>query len=148
MTNQEKTDKLFRGAKWAFQDMERALEQGEWNIAIRRAQEVVETSLKGVLTLMGVDYPKEHDPSEVFARVVRERGLEVPDKTLKEIRALSATLAEKRAPAFYFETDISPEEARRTAAGAAKVLQLGLDLKARLLTGTEEKFLTQRQKKE
>jgi len=148
VTNQEKTDKLFRGAKWAFQDMERALEQGEWNIAIRRAQEVVETSLKGVLTLMGVDYPREHDPSEVFARVVRERGLEVPDKTLKEIRALSATLAEKRAPAFYFETDISPEEARRAAEGAAKVLQLGLDLKARLLTGTEEESLTQKQKKE
>lgn len=148
MTNQEKTDKLFRGAKWAFQDMERALEQGEWNIAIRRAQEVVETSLKGVLTLMGVDYPKEHDPSEVFARVVRERGLQVPDKTLKEIRALSATLAEKRAPAFYFETDISPEEARRTAEGAAKVLQLGLDLKARLLTGNEEESLTQKHEKE
>ena len=148
MTNQEKTDKLFRGAKWAFQDMERALEQGEWNIAIRRAQEVVETSLKGVLTLMGVDYPREHDPSEVFARVVRERGLEVPDKTLKEIGTLSASLAEKRAPAFYFETDISPEEARRAAEGAAKVLQLGLDLKARLLTGTEEESLTQKQKKE
>jgi HEPN domain-containing protein len=99
VTNQEKTDKLLRGANWAFQDMERALEQGEWNIAIRRAQEVVETTLKGVLTLMGADYPKEHDPSQVFARVVRERGLEVPDETLKETQALWAALAEKWAPA-------------------------------------------------
>ena len=148
MTNQEKTDKLFRGAKWAFQDMERALEQGEWNIAMRRAQEVVETSLKGMLTLMGVDYPKEHDPSEVFARVVRERGLEVPDETLKEIQTLSADLAGKRAPAFYFEIDISPEEARRAAEGTAKVWQLGLDLKARLLPSAEEESLPQRQEKE
>lgn len=148
MTNQEKTDKLFRGANWASQDMERALEQGEWNLAIRRAQEVVETTLKGVLILMGADYPKEHDSSKVFARVVRERGLEVPDETLEEIQALSANLAEKRAPASYFEIDISPEEARRAAEGAAKVLQLGLDLKARLLPSAEEESLAQRQEKE
>ena len=148
MTNQEKTDRLFRGANWASQDMERALEQGEWNIAIRRAQEVVETTLKGVLTLMGADYPKEHDPSEVLAKVVRERGLEVPDETLKEIQALSADLAEKRAPAFYLDIDISPEETRRAAEGAAKVLQLGLDLKARLLPSIEEERPTQRQEKE
>lgn len=147
MTNQEKTDKLFRGASWAFQDMERALEQGEWNITLRRAQEVVETTLKGVLTLMGADYPKEHDPSQVFARVARERGLGVPDETLQEIQVLSADLAKKRAPAFYFDIDISPEEARWTAEGAAKVLQLGLDLKARLLPSAEESP-AQRQERE
>ncbi len=133
MTNQEKTDKLFGGANWAFQDMRRALDQNEWNIALRRAQEVVETTLKGLLTLMGVDYPKEHDPGGVFAKVARERRLGVPDETLQEIQALSADLARKRAPAFDFEIDIAPEEARRAAEGAAKVLQLGLDLRARLL---------------
>lgn len=148
MTNQEKTDKLFRGANWAFQDMGRALEQGEWNIAIRRAQEVVETTLKGLLTLMGADYPKEHDPSKVFARIVRERGLEVPDEILKEIQTLSADLTRKRAPAFYFEVDIAPEEARLAAEGAAKVWQLGFDLKARLLPSTEEESPAQRQEKE
>ena len=118
MTNQEKTDKLFGGANWALQDMERALEQGEWNIAMRRAQEVVEATLKGLLTLMGADYPKEHDPSKVFARIARERGLEVPDETLNEIQTLSADLARKRAPAVSFELEISSEEARHAAGGA------------------------------
>jgi predicted nucleotidyltransferase len=56
----------------------------------------------------------------------------------------------KRAPAFYFEIDISPEEARRAARGAAEVLQLGLDLKARPLPGAEaeEESPSQRQGKE
>lgn len=96
---------------------------------------------------MGADYPKEHDPSQVFARVARERGLGVPDETLQEIQVLSADLAKKRAPAFYFDIDISPEEARWTAEGAAKVLQLGLDLKARLLPSAEESP-AQRQERE
>jgi hypothetical protein len=53
-----------------------------------------------------------------------------------------------RTPAFYFEIDISPEEARQAAEGAAQVLQLGLDLKARLLPSAEEESLAQRQEKE
>jgi HEPN domain-containing protein len=148
VTNCERAGKLLNEVENLYAEVENALKRGSWNIALRRAQEVVEATLKGLLALMGADYPKEHDPSQVFARVVRERGLEVPDETLKEIQALSAALAEKRAPAFYFEIDISPEEARQAAEGAAKVLQLGLDLKARLLPSAEEEPLTKGQEKE
>jgi len=77
----------------------------------------------------------DHDPARVFARVARERRLGVPDETLPEIQTLSAELSRKRAPAFYFELDISPEEAHRAAEGAARVLRWGLDLRARLLPG-------------
>lgn len=147
MTNCERARKLLNEVENLYTEVENALKRGSWNMTLRRAQEVVETTLKGLLTLMGADYPKEHDPSKVFAKVARERGLEVPDETLREIQTLSAALAEKRAPAFYFEIDISPEEARRAAEGAAKVVQLGLDLKARLLPSAEaeEESPSQRQ---
>ena len=148
MTNLERAGKLLNEVEALYAEVENALKRGSWNMALRRAQEVVEATLKGLLALIGADYPKEHDPSRVFARVVRERGLEVPDETLKEIQALSAALAEKRAPAFDFEIDISPEEARWAAEGAAKVLQMGLDLKARLLPSAKVESLAKRQKKE
>lgn len=148
MTNDERAGKLLDEVEALYAEVENALKRGSWNMALRRAQEMVEATLKGLLALMGADYPKEHDPSEVFARVARERGLGVPDETLKEIQTLSADLAKKRAPAFYFEIDISPEEARRAAEGAAKVLRLGLDLRARLRPSAGEESPAQRQEKE
>jgi len=122
VTNHERAASIFRGAEWAYHDMERALAEKEWNIAVRRAQEVVELALKGLLALMGVDYPKEHDPADVFARAVHERGLAMEGKTLEEIRVFSARLAHRRAPAFYFEIRVEEQEARQAAKDAAQML--------------------------
>ena len=122
MTNHERAVSIFRGAEWTHRDMERALAEQEWNIAVRRAQEAVELALKGLLALMGVDYPKEHDPADVFARAVREHGLAVEEKTLEEIRIFSARLAHRRAPAFYFEIRVEEQEARQAAKDAAQML--------------------------
>lgn len=124
MTNHERAASIFRGAEWSYHDMERALAEKEWNIAVRRAQEVVELALKGLLALMGVDYPKEHDPADVFARAVHERGLAVEEKTVEEIRVFSARLAHRRAPAFYFEIRVEEQEARQAAKDAAHMLEL------------------------
>jgi len=125
MTNRERARRLFQGAEWSYQDMQRALEQGIWNIAVRRAQETVELVLKGLLCLMGVDYPLVHDVGGLFVRVVRERGVALPEQALTRIEEISAALARRRAPAFYFEEDISEDEAHRAAQDADTIWRWG-----------------------
>ena len=125
MTNDDRALKVIEGVEWAYADMERALERGAWNIALRRAQEVVELTLKGLLALMGFDYPKVHDPAQVFIQAAAQRGLRIASDTAEEVQRLSSTLAKMRAPAFYFEIEVSEEEARRAAAGAARVREWG-----------------------
>lgn len=138
MTNDERAAKVMEGVEWACADMERALEHGVWNIALRRAQEVIELTLKGLLALMGFDYPKEHDPAKVFARAARQRGLKVDRETMADIQTLSRDLAKERAPAFYFEIDISEEKARWAAAGAVRIMQLSQQWRAELLQTEEQ----------
>jgi len=138
MTNQEKAATFLDMAERVYRETTQALEEKAWNLALRRAQEVIELVLKGLILLMGADYPKVHDPAEGFAQLVQERGLEIPDETVAEIQALSSDLADKRAPAFYGEIEISEEEARVAAEGAAMVLQLGLKLRRELESGTTE----------
>nr|HID15046.1 HEPN domain-containing protein [Anaerolineae bacterium] len=132
MTNHEKAEDFLSKAEWTWGEVERALEARLWAIVYRRAQEVVELTLKGLIILMGAEYPKVHDPAGGFAQLAQERGLEIPKETLAEIQALSSDLAEKRAPAFYGEISISEAQAHAAAEGAARVLQLGRRLKREL----------------
>ena len=120
MTNHERAEQLFLRAAKLYQDVERQLEDRDWSLALRRAQEVVELTLKGLLALMGVDYPKEHDPAGVFAHAVRGPGLPIEENTLREIQSFSARLA-RRAPAFYFEVRVEEQEARQAAGDAARM---------------------------
>ncbi len=49
-TNREQGEKLLKEAEWIFEkDLRTAIEENNANIAVRRAQEVVELSLKGCL---------------------------------------------------------------------------------------------------
>ena len=132
MTNHEKAEPLLGRAPRVYQEVERSLKDGDWGLALRRAQEVIELVLKGLLLLMGVDYPKTHDPALTFFRITRERGLEIEPALENQIISLSRKLAEERAPAFYGEIEISEGEAHAAAEGAARVLQLGLRLKREL----------------
>lgn len=132
MTNMERGKRLLEGAEELYLELQSALERESWNLAVRRAQEVVELTLKALLSLMGVEYPKVHDVGEVFAREVEDRKLTVPEETLSEIKDISADLARKRAPAFYFEAEHNEAEARTAFAEAEKVLQFGRKLAARL----------------
>ena len=136
MTNHKKGEKFLSQAEWTWGEVERALEAQVWGLAYRRAQEVVELVLKGLIVLLGAEYPKVHDPAKGFARLARQRGLEIPDETLAEIQTLSSALAKKRGPAFYGEIDISRKSAYAAAEGAAMVLELGLGLKAKLTSST------------
>ena len=132
MTNQERGDKLLASAVELEMELKRALERGSWNLAVRRAQEVVELALKGLINLMGVEYPRTHDVGPVLAEIIPQRLPNVPQDVVDEIQSISRTLARKRAPAFYFEQDESEETARVAADGARKVLQWSIEWQSQL----------------
>ncbi len=111
--NREQGEKLLKEAAWIFErDLKNAMEEGNYNLAVRRAQEVVELSLKGCLQILGIDYPKVHDPGFVF---VKEAGNRLPFKenSLKEIERISRWLSEARSPSFYGEKDFKSEDAMK-----------------------------------
>jgi len=91
---------VLRAAEELLGEARQAVARLSWNLAVRRSQEVVEPTLKGLLVLLGADYPKVHDVGEVFVRCVRERLPDVDERSIEDVVRVSADLARKRAPAF------------------------------------------------
>lgn len=135
MTNQERAQQLFSEALGIAEDMRRALGQERWNLATRRAQEVVELVVKALLNEMGVEYPRTHDPAPVLVETVRQRGLAKDSAFLDWLSGLSNRLAEIRGPAFYHEIEIGEAEARSAVDAANRVLAFGRELFGRLREG-------------
>lgn len=70
----EEGEKLIHeGERVLRRDVQNALNEGDFNMAVRRAQEGVELTLKGALKLLGVDYPKAHDVATVFSEHVQRK---------------------------------------------------------------------------
>ena len=122
MNNFDTGETLLSRAYECYDDMLRAYERPSWNMVIRRAQEVVELSLKALLKMMGVEYPKNHDVGRVFGRACVEMGLRIEPKELDELKSISSDLADVRAPAFYMEEIYDQQDAEKAKAGAGKVL--------------------------
>ena len=55
MTNGERADRLLGEARQIAGEMKRALDDEAWNLATRRAQEVLELAIKALLNEMSVD---------------------------------------------------------------------------------------------
>ena len=132
MTNGERADRLVAEARQIAGEMNRALDGQAWNLATRRAQEVLELVIKALLNEMGVDYPKTYDPAPVFAQAVRMRGINVDAGVLDSLTALSQELAKVRGPAFYQETVVTASQARAWVQRVGHALQFGEDLLRRL----------------
>lgn len=92
-------------------DLEGALQEEDFNMVVRRAQEVVEFTLKGGLKILGVEYPKEHDVGKVFGEAVRKKVKNADEPTLEKIATISKNLKEDRAPSFYGEKHYAKKEA-------------------------------------
>lgn len=138
MTNRERADQLFAEASGIIEDMRRALQRARWNLATRRAQEVIELIVKGFLNEMGVEYPRTHDAAAMLAETVRQRQLETDQAFLDWLIMMSARLAQLRGPAFYHEIEIDEAEARAAADAADRVLAFGQSFLARLRGGGDE----------
>jgi HEPN domain-containing protein len=122
-TNREQGEKLLKEAQWIFErDLKIAVDEENYNLAVRRAQEVVELSLKGCLRIVGIDFPKVHDAGYVFTKEVGKK-LVFQERSLKEIERISKWLAEARAPSFYGESDFTKEDSKRAYNDAAFVLR-------------------------
>jgi len=58
MNNREKGEVLISRAERVIKrDLEGALQEDDFNMAVRRAQESVELVLKGALKTLGIEYP-------------------------------------------------------------------------------------------
>lgn len=135
MTNRERADQLFAEAPGIAEDMRRALERGRWNLAARRAQEVVEVVVKGLLNELSVEYPRTHDAAPVLAETIKRRHVDADPAFLDWLSRLSGRLAEIRGPAFYHEIEVGEADARAAVDAADRVLTFGQDLLGRLRGG-------------
>lgn len=74
MNNREKGEELFlRAERIIKRDIRGALQEDDFNMVVRRAQESVELTLKGALMILGIEYPKVHDVGKVFSEVVERK---------------------------------------------------------------------------
>lgn len=119
MTNTQSAEELMAKARFILEnDLTVAHEKRNYSLCIRRAQEVVELSIKGFIKYAGGEYPKVHDPADVFVDLVRKYMPDTEDGTLTRIQTISASLAQHRAAAFYAERSYSSAEADRAVADA------------------------------
>jgi hypothetical protein len=125
MKNEERADRLLSEAVNILNELEQSLKIGNWNLTVRRAEEVVELVLKGLLAQLGIDYPKVHDVAPIFKRSVEERGIKVDDEFMNWLIEISADLSIKRAPSFYFEAEYDEDDAMNAAKGAEEVIKFG-----------------------
>jgi HEPN domain-containing protein len=132
MTNHDSGENLLKDAEVYYEEMQRMFEKEKWNIVVRRAQEVVELSLKGILKIMGIDFPKVHNVAPLFINLLQEKGIELGKEVSEKILSISMLLAKDRAPAFYGEKVYSREEAEIAQNGAKEIVERINEIKTRL----------------
>jgi HEPN domain-containing protein len=133
MNNTDLNGRLILEAQMIMEEARRAFESGAWNLVVRRVQEVVELSLKGLLKLMGVESPKTHDVGDTFAKICTEKKIDIKGRELTEMQQISHQLAQDRAPAFYMEKEYTREQANQALQSAEKVLTGAQELTQRLM---------------
>lgn len=124
MSNHERSRKIMAAAQECMGEMDAAIARNSWNLAVRRAQEVVELAMKAVLGYLCVDYPKVHDTADLFIAALARRRIALTAAEAADVRAVSSRLAEKRAPALYFEYDEKAGAARAAAEDARRIYEL------------------------
>ncbi|MFQ5763061.1 MAG: HEPN domain-containing protein, partial [Candidatus Bathyarchaeia archaeon] len=83
-------------------EAEAAFTDGDYATCVRRSQETVEMSLKGVLRMLGLEYPTRHDVGDALAELSDRTDLpEWFRSAVPQMTRASRILAEKRGPAFY-----------------------------------------------
>ena len=101
---------LERGERW-LESAKRALSDSRWDDAVYSAQMCSEHAAKGVLISLGIEFPKQHDVSDVFVTLKDRKGL--PAQFRKKVEWISkklANLAAERALAGYgFEEGVGVE---------------------------------------
>jgi HEPN domain-containing protein len=91
-------------AKSRLTSAQAAIDRGEFPDVVCYSQECVEFSLKASLRFIGVEYPREHEVSDVLIEV-RETFPEWFRDHIEEIASASRKLAVLRGPSTYGEEE-------------------------------------------
>ncbi len=110
---------LKRSERW-IEGARRALSDSRWDDVVYSAQMCSEHAAKAVLISLGIDFPKQHDVSDVFVTLKERRDL--PSDFLGKVEDIAeklAGLAAERALAGYgFEEGVGVEYFKDIAPGA------------------------------
>lgn len=115
-----------REAQNCLTEAKRYFAEGDWNFAIRRAQECVELALKSLLKAGGWEVPKLHDVGAIVVERLRSVNIQVEAETAERIINASERLAQQRAPAFYWEVAFTRDDAKLAVGDAEFVLDWAL----------------------
>jgi len=101
---------LKRSERW-IESAKRALPDSRWDDAVYSAQMCSEHAAKAVLISLGIDFPKQHDVSDVFVTLKERRDLPSDFRgKVEDIAEKLASLAAERALAGYgFEEGVGVE---------------------------------------
>ena len=114
MNNYEMAEDYLKRAARCLAEAENALKDGDHPMAIRRSQECIELSVKGILRAAAIEFPREHDVSDVLMSM--EWGkIGSPGWFIERVEAMAKIMREitpKRGPAMYgFEMEMKPARA-------------------------------------
>lgn len=87
-------------AKNRLLDAPNALHRRAYPEVVRYSQECVELSLKSILRVLGIEYPRIHDVGDVI-ELHSEKFPDWLKKEIPKIRRISTELALKRGPSLY-----------------------------------------------
>lgn len=100
MTSEAMARDMLTRAGRCLREARAACAEGDYALCVRRAQEVIELSIKGLLRLVGVEFPREHDVSEVLVSAAG-RFPEPWQEVLPELARRMREITPKRGPAMY-----------------------------------------------
>ncbi len=110
-----------KDARTIADEAKESLDKGHYHRTVRKCQEAVELGLKGLLRLVGIEYPKSHRVGDVLLE--SNLRADVSLKTLKRLAEISDELAREREPAFYGSEE-GPAEELFTKADAEDALAM------------------------
>lgn len=114
-TNHDRAREWLRMALRDFERAERSFMNGDYPDSIFRAQFASEKACKSLIFLLGLEFKKIHEPTEILARSLDERKLELEISNIisKIIKSGMKLESEKTIPRYGLETEeglISPEK--------------------------------------
>lgn len=100
MTSDAMARDLLARAGRCLKEAHAATDDGDHALCVRRAQEAIKLAIKGLLRLVGIEFPREHDVSEALVGS-RDR---FPGSWREDVLDLARRMREitpKRGPAMY-----------------------------------------------
>lgn len=109
MTSDSLARSYFQKGRKRRRALETLFEDEAYSDVVRKAQELVELVLKGMLRFVGVEPPKQHDVGELL-RAHRDRLPAAVATEVERLAGISRRLRKEREFAFYGDEDFIPTE--------------------------------------